>query len=125
MSALDAATFIVKYNDGTSGLFKANITQNRSTLQDRTLVQDVADSFYNSVDYPLLANSIFRGAYDASTNLFPAAGLGSGVGGAIRAGDEWYFSVAGTLDGGLWPIGTIAKALVDAPGQTTTNWRLI
>jgi hypothetical protein len=125
MAALDAATFIVKYNDSSTGLFKANVTQNRSTLQDRTLVVDLTDSFYNKVDNPLVLNSPFRGAYDASGNTYPAAGAGSGTAGAIRAGDEWYFSVAGTLDGGLWPIGTIAKALVNTPGQTTTNWRLI
>jgi hypothetical protein len=123
MAALDAATFIVKYNDASTGLFKANVTQNRSTLQDRTLVEDLADSFYNKVDNPLLLNSIFRGAYDASGNTYPASG-GSGTAGAIRAGDEWYFSVGGTLDGGLWPIKTIAKALVDTPGQTDANWRL-
>ena len=68
----------------------------------------------------------FRGAYNASGNTFPAAGSGSATGGAIQAGDTYYFSVAATsLDGGAWPIGTIAIALTNTPGQTTTNWRLL
>lgn len=69
--------------------------------------------------------SPFRGPYNASTNLYPGAGLGSGSGGAIRAGDEWSMSVSDTtMDGGPWPVGTIMKALVNVPGQTITNWRL-
>ena len=68
----------------------------------------------------------YRGAYDASGNTYPAAGGGSGQSGAIRAGDLYYFSVAATnLDSQAWPIGTLALALVNTPGQTTTNWRLI
>lgn len=68
----------------------------------------------------------FRGAHNASGNTYPAAGSGSGTAGAIQAGDTYYFSVAATsLDGGAWPISTIAIALVNTPGQTTTNWRLI
>lgn len=70
------------------------------------------------------ASSHFRGNYDASTNLFPAAG--GSTGGVPQAGDEWVFSVAATnLNGEPWPVGTIAKALVSTPGQTASNWRLI
>lgn len=67
----------------------------------------------------------FRGNYDASTNVFPST-LGSGIAGLIMAGDEWVISVSNTsgLDGGIWPVGTILKSLVDAPGQTVTNWRI-
>jgi hypothetical protein len=50
MAALENAPFIVKYNDASTGLFKANTTQNRSTLQDRTLIQDLTDSFLNKAD---------------------------------------------------------------------------
>jgi hypothetical protein len=123
MAALDAASFEVKFNDPSTGLFKDNVVQARRASQDRTLVEDLADSFYNIVDNPTLTSSPFRGAYDASGNTYPASG-GSGVAGAIMAGDEWRFSVAGTLDGGLWPVKTIAKALIDTPGQTDANWRL-
>lgn len=60
---------------------------------------------------------LFRGAWDASGNLLPSS--------SVLAGHEWYFSVAGTFGGELYPVGTIAKALVDTPGQTLSNWRLM
>ena len=65
-----------------------------------------------------------RGNYDASTNLFPATG-GSGVAGAILKGDLWFISVAGILGGVLVPIGASVRALVDTPGQTSTNWNIL
>lgn len=38
----------------------------------------------------------------------------------------FYFTTAGTMpDTNVWPEGTIAVALVDNPGQTMANWRLI
>jgi hypothetical protein len=69
----------------------------------------------------------FRGAWDASGNIYPEepTTTGSNADGSIAAGDEWKITVAGTLDGGLWPVKTIVKALVDNPGQTDANWRLI
>jgi hypothetical protein len=101
---------------GSSGtLFPDNTTGEISEGDVRAFGEDIADSFS--------FQQYFRGAYDASGNTYPASG-GSGVSGAIKAGDEWYFSVAGTLDGGLWPVKTIAKALIDTPGQTDANWRL-
>jgi hypothetical protein len=69
-------------------------------------------------------NNSFRGAYDASTDLYPATG-GSGLDGLIRGGDEWHLSVAGTLNGEEQGVGTIVKALVNNPGQVNANWRLI
>jgi len=73
---------------------------------------------------PAAPVSQFRGDFDASVNAFPSIG-GSGTAGAIKAGDEWVISVAGTLDGGDWPVGTIIKALKDSPAQVVTKWRLI
>lgn len=64
----------------------------------------------------------WRGAHDASGNTYPAAGTGSGVAGAIQAGDEYYLSVGGTLNGDVWNVDTILKAKVDTPGQTNSNW---
>lgn len=68
----------------------------------------------------------FRGAYDASTNTYPAAGTGSGTAGAIMAGDYWYMSVSNTsgLDGDIWPVRTLMTSLINTPGQVATNWRL-
>lgn len=63
----------------------------------------------------------FRGGYDASTNLFPATG-GSGIAGAIQAGDVWEITVAGTLGGTSVYIGNTILALTNVPGQTAANW---
>jgi hypothetical protein len=62
-----------------------------------------------------------RGNYDASGNVFPSTG-GSGSGGAILKGDLWTVSVAGTLGGNAVIPGDLVRALVDAPGQTSSNW---
>ncbi len=62
-----------------------------------------------------------RGDWDASVNLFPAAG-GSGVAGAILAGDQWNISVTGTLGGKTAIVDTFITALFDTPGQTGSNW---
>lgn len=64
----------------------------------------------------------FVGTYDASTNLFPS--VGSGSGGAVRKGDFWSISVAGTLGGRAVSPGDTLLALIDAPGQTSTNWTI-
>jgi hypothetical protein len=65
----------------------------------------------------------WRGAYDASTNLFPASG-GSG-GGDPQAGDMWNVTIAGTLGGESANITAILVALVNSPGQTAGNWRIL
>ena len=62
-----------------------------------------------------------RGNYDASSNVFPSSG-GGGSGGAIKKGDLWTVSVAGTLGGQAVAAGTEIRALQDAPGQATSNW---
>lgn len=62
-----------------------------------------------------------RGNYNASGNTFPSSG-GSGPGGAILKGDLWTVSVAGTLGGVAVTPGDLVRALVDAPGQTASNW---
>lgn len=64
-----------------------------------------------------------RGNHDASTNLFPSSG-GSGSAGAIKKGDIWTVSVAGTLGGHAVNIGDTVRALVDAPGSTDSNWAI-
>ncbi len=64
-----------------------------------------------------------RGNYDASTDLFPSSG-GSGEAGAILKGDIWTVSVAGTLGGeDVNPPNTV-RALIDTPGQTSSNWAI-
>ena len=76
----------------------------------------------------LIANAVtglydLRGTYNASSNLFPAAG-GSGNAGAILKGDIWIISVPGTLGGTPVVVDQHVLALVDAPGQTASNWQI-
>jgi len=65
-----------------------------------------------------------QGNYNASSNLFPSTG-GSGTGGAVMQGDLWYINVAGTLGGTSVLVGYSIRALVDTPGQTSTNWAIL
>lgn len=65
-----------------------------------------------------------RGNYDASSNLFPSTG-GSGSAGAVKKGDTWIISVAGTLGGHAVNLGDTVRALVDTPGQTDANWAIL
>lgn len=62
-----------------------------------------------------------RSAYNASSNLFPTTG-GSGVAGAILSGDKFPISGNGVLGGVPVLIGYTIVALVNTPGQVTTNW---
>lgn len=59
-----------------------------------------------------------RGGYDASSGLFPTTG-GSGVAGAILKADTFIITVAGS---GVGEVGDEIIALVDTPGQTSSNW---
>lgn len=61
------------------------------------------------------------GNWDASTGSFPTTG-GTGSGGAIKAGNAFEVSVAGTMAGEAFDVGDIFRALVNAPGQTLNNW---
>jgi hypothetical protein len=62
-----------------------------------------------------------RGNFDASVNAYPSSG-GSGTAGAILKGDLWTVSVAGTMGSQVVTAGDLVRALVDAPGQTNSNW---
>lgn len=67
--------------------------------------------------------------WDASGNVYPGEGQGSGEAGAIRPGDEWPITVAGNLTvpgTGSIPVtvGMTIKALTATPGQTPTNWKV-
>lgn len=64
-----------------------------------------------------------RGNYDASGNVFPSTG-GSGGAGAVLKGNLWAISVAGTLGGVAVTAGDVVRALVDTPGQTSSNWAI-
>ena len=60
-----------------------------------------------------------RGAYDASVNAYPSSG-GSGTAGAIKKGDIWTVSVAGTVV--TLGVGDTVRALVDGAGAVHASW---
>ncbi len=65
-----------------------------------------------------------RGSFDASVNAYPSSG-GSGTAGAIKKGDVWTISVAGTLPTSqVVEVGDVVRALVDTPGNTQANWAI-
>lgn len=65
-----------------------------------------------------------RGNFDASGNAYPSSG-GSGTAGAVKKGDIWTVSVAGTLPTAqAVEAGDTVRALVDTPGQTQANWAI-
>ncbi len=80
-------------------------------------IKDYADSLVSGLlDY--------RGAFNASGNVFPSTG-GSGTAGAVLKGDMWIISVAGTLGGQAVQIGDSVIANTDTPGQTAGNWNIL
>jgi hypothetical protein len=120
----DSVDFVVDY----SATLQAETFVNKST---NVVVDGLSDVKYPSVksikDY---ADSIVvgllddRGNYNASTNVFPSSG-GSGGSGAILKGDLFFISVTGTLGGVSVPVGASLRALVNTPGQTSTNWNIL
>lgn len=106
----------------------ATIPNTNTPIRVGQMLEDLINSKINVDDTGGGAGVSIKdmGDYDASTNLLPDVGTatGSGIGGAIMKGDEFTFSVAGTIGGEDYPIGTIARSKINAPGQTLTNWRL-
>lgn len=65
-----------------------------------------------------------RGPFDASVGSYPSSG-GSGVSGAIKKGDIWTISVAGTLPTGqVVGVGDTVRAMTNAPGNIQANWAI-
>ncbi|MFO0447649.1 MAG: hypothetical protein ACK52I_02975 [Pseudomonadota bacterium] len=66
-----------------------------------------------------------QGVWNGATNLFPVLGA---LGDPVKKGYTWENSNDTTtllwIDGGIIPKGATIRALVDAPGQTITNWRV-
>lgn len=66
--------------------------------------------------------SVYRpvGGWDASGGTYPI--VGSGTAGAVRRGDTYNVTVAGTIYGEDYDIGDNFYANVNTPGQTPGNW---
>ena len=101
-------------NKSTDGTFTAN---SDTLYPSQKAVKTYADGLVTG----LLDD---RGNFDASGNVFPSSG-GSGTAGAILKGDLWYISVGGTLGGTSVVVGSSIRALVDSPGQTSSNWSIL
>jgi hypothetical protein len=108
----DAASTITSFSTDTT------LVGNSDTdIPTEKAVKTYADNLVlNLLDY--------RGAYSASSNVFPTS-TGSGAGGAILKGDMWIISSTGILGGQAVQIGDSIIALVDTPGQTATNWNIL
>jgi hypothetical protein len=105
-SAAQAAAIAAAAADATA---KANTAESTAKSYADTLVIGLVDD---------------RGNFDASVNTFPTTG-GSGTAGAILKGDLWTIGTAATggpLNG--YGLGCTLRALIDSPGQTTTNWAI-
>ncbi len=110
----------------TSYFINANTASRNYTFPDRsgTIADDTditnARAYADSLVVGLWDD---RGNYDASGNVFPSSG-GSGSAGAIKKGDIWTISVAGTLGGHAVTAGDTVRALIDTPGSTDANWAI-
>jgi hypothetical protein len=115
-------------NNGVVGELTNNfeVTSNKAT--DFTTINNTLYPTVEAVNNQIITSVTglldYRGSYNASGNTFPATG-GSGTAGAILKGDFWICSVAGTLGGTSVTPGDLIIALVDTPGQTSSNWDLV
>jgi len=100
-----------------AGALKADITYVNS--QDASTLAS-ANAYSDSLVVGLWDD---RGTYDASVNLYPSTG-GSGTAGAILKGDIWTISVEGVIDGYSIKTRQTVRALIDSPGQTSSNWAI-
>ena len=92
------------------------------------IVGSAYDAYLDAKDY---ADSLVvglwndRGVFDASGGVYPASG-GSGVAGAIKKGDIWTVSVAGTLPTGrVVEVGDVVRALINAAANTSADWAIV
>lgn len=68
------------------------------------------------------STSRLQQGYDASGNTYPVAANTNPVVAAVAKGMQWYVTIAGTLGGTAVAPGDVLTALVNAPGQTSSNW---
>jgi WD40 repeat protein len=100
-----------------------NVTDAVNSEADSRIANDAATlaSANAYTDSSLVSSVRFRGGWDASGGNYPATG-GTGISGAIKSGNQFEVTVAGTMGGVAYAVGDLLTALVDAPGQTSTNW---
>lgn len=115
-----------------TGALEASLTADIATAKSEAIATSEAyadtvsgTALTDAKDYAdALATSALRdcGNFDASGGAYPSTG-GTGVAGAIKKGNMWRISVAGTLPTAVSvSVGDWIRALVDAPGNTQANW---
>ncbi len=108
-TAQAAANAVVLSSAATDATTKANTAETNAKSYADGLVVGLWDD---------------RGSFDASVNAYPSSG-GSGSAGAIKKGDTWTISVAGTLPTAqVVEIGDVVRAISDTPGNTQANWAI-
>lgn len=123
-SLVGPATFIIEIDDQVVYVTGAALSTDgtlASNSDAKVPSEKAAKTYMDGLVVGLLDD---RGAYNASGNVYPTTG-GSGPAGAIKKGDIWNISVAGTLGGAPAGVGDWIRALVDTPGSTSANWALI
>ena len=106
-------------NNQINNLTNPSSAQQASTKSYTDAAQAAAEAYADG-----LVVGVFRpvGNHDASTGSYPASGTGSGTSGAIKRGDTYLISVAGTLGGYSYDVGDSIFAQVNNPGTTSANW---
>jgi len=112
-------------NKDIDGTFAANSdTKYPSQKAVKTYADAVAAAAQSYADSLVVGLWDDRGNFNASVNAYPSSG-GSGSAGAIKKGDTWTVSVAGTLPTAQEvEVGDIVRALIDTPGNTQSNWAI-
>lgn len=124
MSQLSKADFESKYNNASTGLYRAGQSRGIGSDDHRALVTDIKDSAVFITD--LIASGkliIDCGTCDLSGGNMPTTG-GTGTSGAIARGNQFDVATGGTVSGEAIPTGATIRALVDTPGNTLSNWRI-
>lgn len=120
----------IQFNVGTSGsgIINFSAVTYLSNMVSTGVTAAIATSLATAEAY---ADSLVvglwddRGSFSAAGGNYPSTG-GSGPAGAIKKGDIWTISVAGTLPTGqIVEIGDTVRALVDTPGNTQANWGIL
>src|SRR5690348_13155825 len=102
MAQLTISGFLTKW----AGLFADNSVRAISEEDMRNFREDIADSFFNTLDIlsTVGAPFVFCGNVDLSGDAFPTTG-GTGSGGAIKRGNSFRVSVA--TNAGISGVGSI------------------
>lgn len=104
------------------GFTAENVANKENSVLDASTSKYPTNNLVKTYVDNAVANVLnYRGAYDASGDVYPSTG-GSGTAGAIMKGDMWVISGNGTLGGVDIYIGDSIIAKVNTPGQTSTNW---